>query len=105
MSFAGISNGEGGGGHAGDQRLAAAVSYSQAEATEREAFAEIGRLGEVEIARVKAWIASGCEGPQPKPDAEARRVLTDKLMAAVETREAAERAAGGRDGRAAEWAS
>ena len=59
-----------------------------AEAAEREAFAVIGELGGGELAAVKAWIASGCEGPQPRPDAEARRVLADRLMAALEVRQA-----------------
>ena len=59
-----------------------------AEAEERAAIAAIGELGERELAAVKAWIAGGCEGPQPRPDAEARRVLAERLMAAIEAREA-----------------
>jgi hypothetical protein len=49
------------------------------DCAEREAFAAIGRLGDREIALIKAWVASGCEGPQPKPDVEARRVLAERL--------------------------
>jgi hypothetical protein len=63
-----------------------------AEGAERAAFAAIGRLGEAELTAVKAWIASGCEGPQPRPDAEARRVLGNRLMAAIEARERGPRA-------------
>lgn len=62
------------------------MTASEAEAEERAAFAGIGALGERELAAVKAWIASGCEGAQPKPDAEARRVLGDRLMTAIEAR-------------------
>lgn len=54
-----------------------------AEAAERAAFAEIGALGERELAAVKAWVASGCEGPEPRPDPEARRVLSERQMAAI----------------------
>ena len=54
------------------------------ESAEREAFAAIGALGERELTAVKAWIASGCEGSQPRPDADARRVLGDRLTAAIE---------------------
>ncbi len=59
------------------------------DAVEREIIAEIGALVERELAAVKAWIASGCEGSQPQPDVEARRVLSDRLMAAIEARAAA----------------
>ncbi len=72
------------------------MALDEAEAAEREAIAAIGALGEREIAAVKAWIAGGCEGPQPRADAEARRVLTERLMTAIEAREAAEWATGGR---------
>ena len=58
------------------------------ESAERAAFAASGALGERELTAVKAWIASGCEGPQPPPDADARRVLADRLMAALEARQA-----------------
>ena len=54
------------------------------ESAEREAFAAIGALGERELTAVKSWIASGGERPQPRPDVEARRVLADRLMAAIE---------------------
>lgn len=70
------------------------MAVAEAEAAERAVIAEIGALGERELAAVKAWVASGCEGPRPRPDAEARRVLTERLMAAIEAREAAEKAAG-----------
>jgi hypothetical protein len=68
---------------------------SKAEAAERAAIAAIKALGLAELDAVRCWVASGCEGPQPRADAEARRVLTEKLMAAIAAREAAERAAGG----------
>ena len=74
------------------------MTLAEAEAAECAPFAAIGRLGEVELAAVKAWIGSNCELPRPQADAEARRVLTDRLMAAMEERAAAERAAGGRRG-------
>ena len=69
----------------------AADAIEQAEAAERAAIAEIGALGARELADVKAWVASGCEGPQPRPDAEARRVLADQLSDAIAAREVAER--------------
>ena len=62
------------------------------ESAERAAFAAIGALGERELTAVKAWIASGCEGAQPRPDVESRRVLTERLMAALEAWEVAESA-------------
>ena len=65
------------------------MTIADAEAEEREAIAAIGALGEAELVAVKAWVASGCEGPKPEPDAEARRVLADRLMAAIEARQAA----------------
>ena len=67
------------------------MTIADAEAEERAAIAAIGALGERELIAVKAWVASGCEGPQPKRDDEARRVLADRLMAAIEAREAAEK--------------
>ena len=67
------------------------MTLAEIEAAERDAFSAIGALGERELASVKAWIASGCEGPQPRPDVEARRVLADRLSAAVEPREVRER--------------
>ena len=83
------------------------MNLAEAESAERAAFAEIGRLGEVELTAVKAWIASNCEGLRPQPDAQTRRVLTDRLMAAMAAREAVERASGGGGGaqgnRAAAW--
>jgi hypothetical protein len=65
----------------------------EAERVEREAFAAIGALGAHEIEAVKIWAASGCEGDQPKPDAEARRALSDQLAAAVSASGAAKAAA------------
>ena len=76
------------------------IALSETEAAERAAFAEIGVLGEREFERVRCWIASGCEGQQPRPDEEARRVLNDRLAAAIEAREAAARAVGGQVGSA-----
>ena len=76
------------------------VTVEQAEIAEREAFAAIGRLGLIELENVRCFVASGCEGPRPRPDDEARRVLTDNLTAAIAAREAAARAAGGQDGAA-----
>ena len=67
------------------------------EAAEREAISAIGALGEAELTAVKAWVASGCEGPQPRPDPEARRVLTERLVQAIAAREATEKAAGGQN--------
>jgi hypothetical protein len=64
-------------------------TLSDAEAAECAIIAEIGALGEAELAAVKTWIASGCEGPQPQPDVEARRVLVDRLAAAMAAREKA----------------
>ena len=43
----------------------------------------MGELGRRELDAVKAWVASGCDGPQPRLDAEARRVLADRLAAAM----------------------
>ena len=71
------------------------LTLAEAQAAERAAFAAIGRLGVQEFEAVRCFIASGCEGEQPKPDQEVRRVLTDRLMAAIAAREAAARAAGG----------
>ena len=61
------------------------MTPTEAEAAERAAIAEIGRLGEQEFERVRCWIASGCEGPQPRPDDEARRVLSERLEVAMAT--------------------
>jgi hypothetical protein len=72
------------------------MTLAEAEAEERAAIAAIGDLGARELASVKAWVASGCEGPQPRPDAEARRALGDRLTAAIEAREAAAKGALGR---------
>ena len=72
------------------------MTLAEAEAAERAAFAEIGRLGEREFEAVLCWIASGCEGEQPKPDQEARLVLADRLSAAMAARETAEKGAGWR---------
>ena len=76
------------------------LTHAETEAAERAAFAEIGVLGEREFERVRCWIASGCEGPQPRPDEEARRALNDRLAAAIEAREAAELATDGQVGAA-----
>ena len=57
------------------------ADLAKAESAEREAFAAIGALGEREMTAVKAWIASGCEGKQPRPDDDARSVLADQLKA------------------------
>jgi hypothetical protein len=62
-----------------------------AEEAEREAFAAVGALGRRELDAIKAWVAADCEGPKPKPDAEARRVLSERLARAVEAREALSR--------------
>ena len=64
---AGVDGRAGGAGN-GPQR-AVAGDMTPTKVAEREAFAAIGALGEAELAAVKAWIASGCEGPQPMPDA------------------------------------
>ena len=64
--------------------MSPAPALAEAEAAERAAFAAIGALGAREIAAVKAWAASGCEGPQPKPDAEARREQSDRLTKAMD---------------------
>jgi hypothetical protein len=48
------------------------MDLAQTETAERAAFAAIGALRAVELDAVKVWIASGCEGDQPKPDDEAR---------------------------------
>jgi len=66
------------------------MTLHEAEAAERSALAEIGRLGEQEFERVRCWIAAGCEGPQPRPDAEKRRLLAERLSAAVAAREVAQ---------------
>jgi hypothetical protein len=72
------------------------MTLAEAEAAERAAVRDIGALGERELTAVKLWIAGNCEGPRPQPDAEARRVLADRLTAAMAAREAADRAVGGR---------
>ena len=64
------------------------MTQDEANAAERAAFAAIGELGERELTAVKAWISSGCVGPQPRPDDTERQRLTDMLMAALEAREA-----------------
>jgi hypothetical protein len=70
------------------------VSGYRAEAAEREAFAAIGRLGEIEFARVKEWVAGECRSPRPVPDKAESQRLTEQLAAATAAREAAENAAG-----------
>jgi hypothetical protein len=64
-------------------------SLAELKAAERAAFAAIGALGERELSAVKAWIASGCERAQPKPDDEARRLLADQLTLATDATKAA----------------
>lgn len=76
------------------------ASVIDAERIEREAFAAIGALGRREIDAVKAWIAGGCEGEQPKPDMAERARLSLGLSAAIKAREAAEKAARGPEGQA-----
>ena len=63
-----------------------ALILMEAEAEERAALAAIGAR---EIAVVKAWIAGGCEGPQPRPDEAERLRLSERLKAAMAAREAA----------------
>ena len=57
---------------------------AEAQKNEERIFAEIAKLGEKEIEVVKAWVASGCEGPQPQPDAGERARLTKRMAAAVD---------------------
>ena len=71
----------------------AAALNSSNELIERDAFAAIGTLGRRELDAVNAWIALGCEGPQPQPDAEVQRVLAERLADAIEATSAARRAA------------
>ena len=47
------------------------------------------QIERAELDAVKAWIASGCEGEQPKPDVKERKRLADRLSAAIAEREAA----------------
>ncbi len=65
------------------------VTFAETAAAEREAFAAIGEFGRRELDAVKAWIAGGCEGPQPRPDAEERQRFADGPMAAVGAGDAA----------------
>jgi hypothetical protein len=62
---------------------------AEAQKDEERIFAEIAKLGESEIEAVKVWVASGCEGPQPQPDAKARRELTERVARAVDATKAA----------------
>jgi hypothetical protein len=55
----------------------------EAQAAEREALAAIGELGLRELDAVKAWVASGCEGPKPQPDHDERERLAAALKAAI----------------------
>ena len=65
------------------------AKLTQAHKDEERIFTEIAELGEKEIEAVKAWVASGCEGVQPQPDAEARRELTERMARAVDATKAA----------------
>jgi hypothetical protein len=67
---------------------------AEAQKDEERIFAEIAKLGEKEIEAVKAWVASGCEGPQPQPDAGERARLTKRMAAAVDAAQAAKAVAG-----------
>jgi hypothetical protein len=67
------------------------TSRADAERAEEAAFAAIGELGRRELDEIKSWIASGCEGPQPRPNAEARRELNERLARAIAAQEAAEK--------------
>jgi hypothetical protein len=62
---------------------------AEAQKDEERIFAEIAKLGEKEIEAVKAWVESGCEGPQPQPDAGERARLTKRMAAAVDAARAA----------------
>jgi hypothetical protein len=62
---------------------------AEAQKDEERIFAEIAKLGEKEIEAVKVWIASGCEGSQPQPDAGERARLTKRMAAAVDAARAA----------------
>lgn len=82
---------------AGRERLVARISEAEhklaklalAQKDEEAIFGEIARLGEKEIEQVKLWVASGCEGAQPQPDAKARRELTERMGRAVDATKAA----------------
>jgi hypothetical protein len=67
---------------------------AEAKKDEERIFAEIAKLGEKEIEAVKAWVESGCEGPQPQPDAGERARLTKRMAAAVDAARAAKAVAG-----------
>ena len=67
------------------------MTLAEAEAAERAAVVAIGELGEREIAAVKAWVASDCEGRRPVQDMAARQRLGDQLVRAIEAREALEK--------------
>jgi hypothetical protein len=83
--------------HAEKAKIAASMAeadrqltrLAQAQREEERVFAEIAKLGEKEIEAVKVWVASGCEGPKPQPDAEARRELTERMGRAVDATKAA----------------
>jgi hypothetical protein len=67
---------------------------AEAQKDEARIFAEIAKLGEKEIEAVKAWVASGCEGTQPQPDAGERARITKRMAAAVDASRAAKSVAG-----------
>ena len=74
------------------------LTIDQAERLERAAIAAIDALGRREIEAVKSWIASGCEGDQPRPDEAERERLARALSEAMEARQASNLTAGGRSG-------
>ncbi len=67
---------------------------AEAQKDEERIFAEIAELGEKEIESVKAWVASGCEGTQPQPDAGERARITKRMAVAVDAARAAKAVAG-----------
>ena len=71
----------------------------EAQGRAREAFAAIGRLGRRELDAVEAWVASGCEGTRPQPDAAERQRLAAELEAALDVPEKAKRQGEGKNGR------
>lgn len=73
------------------------ASVADADRIECEAFAAIGVLAQRETDAAAAWIASGCEGPEPMPDPAERERLSSRLSAAIEARHSAGKAAGGRE--------
>jgi len=64
------------------------MTHNDIEAEESGAFAQIGALSERELAEGKASIAGGCQGRQPRPDAETRVALAERLTAPISDRQA-----------------